>query len=282
MTTLRRIVPLSGLLTASLLAACEAPPAPIPAARLHPAAAAPESPPPVSEPSEPQMAPAADALDSTAATALAPGCSWRVPEPAAPPVDEREFPAQASFAGGVWRCGPCRIDTPLPAGWPAPTPPGAVEIKHYPITRGAWVGGEAFPDVGSNMAFFTLFNHIKSRDLPMTSPVEMRYDGLAEEGSLRRWNMAFLYPTPQDGRLGEAGRVQVMDAAPATFLSMGVRGGYGRAAADSLIGPLKEVLAALPGWEAAGEVRVLFYNGPDVPSRNRWVEVQIPIRRSGP
>ena len=57
--------------------------------------------------------------------------------PAAPEPGESQrvggdTSASVTGADGNYRAGPCSIDTPLPQGYPAPTPPGAIEIKTYP------------------------------------------------------------------------------------------------------------------------------------------------------
>ena len=40
-----------------------------------------------------------------------------------------DLAAQAVFSEGAWRYEKMLIDTPLPEGYPAPTPPGAIELK---------------------------------------------------------------------------------------------------------------------------------------------------------
>ena len=100
---------------------------------------------------------------------------------------------------GTWRCDTARIGTPLPEGSPAPTAPGCVELKTSPVVRSAKVEGKIAPDLASNFGFWKLFTHIKSRDIAMTSPVEMEYDidiG-APTPKVAGWAMSFLYRTPE-------------------------------------------------------------------------------------
>ena len=188
-------------------------------------------------------------------------------------------------AGGThfYRAGRCRIDTPLPEGYPPPTAPGAIEIKHYPGARRAEVSGDHSPDLASNFAFFRLFEHIQEREIAMTSPVEMDYEpseGESSEGEPETgWTMSFLYRTPTMGETGEAGYVTVVDRPAVVVLSIGVRGGYGSRQVLPRIDDLHAWVEKLDGWEAAGPPRGLYYNGPNVPSRDRWVEAQLPIRR---
>ncbi|MFN9971363.1 MAG: hypothetical protein ACK58T_15860, partial [Phycisphaerae bacterium] len=72
--------------------------------------------------------------------------------------------------------GVLTIDTPLPVGYPDPTPPGAIDLKLYPSVRRAEVSGEVKSlSSGGNDGFWPLFRHIQRRDIAMTSPVEMEY-----------------------------------------------------------------------------------------------------------
>ena len=181
---------------------------------------------------------------------------------------------------GTWRCDTARIGTPLPEGYPAPTAPGCVELKSYPVVRRAKVEGKIAPDLASNFGFWKLFTHIKSRDIAMTSPVEMEYDidiG-APSPKVAGWAMSFLYRTPELGPTGIAGAVVVEDEARMSFISVGFQGGYGVKQLTQRIDQLKEELAKHPHLELAGKPRALFYNGPEVRSPLRWGEAQLPVR----
>lgn len=179
------------------------------------------------------------------------------------------------------------IDTPLPVGYPRPTPPGAIELKKYPAVRRAERTGSMAPDIGMNLAFFPLFNHIKSRDIAMTSPVEMDYGGTAGwgDGSAAMtgkvpgdWTMSFLYREPSNGPTGSERGVRVVDVPPVTVISVGVRGRYSWEKAREAIARLRQWLSENPSWSAAGDARSLYYNGPDRATRDLWAEVQIPVR----
>lgn len=191
---------------------------------------------------------------------------------------------QVSGVDGDFRAGPCRIDTPLPAGYPVPTPPGAIELKTYPSVRRAVIQGQDSPDKGMNWAFWPLFNHIKKHDIAMTSPVEMDFAGLTpgtREPS--GWSMAFLYRTPELNGLGEDGGVGVVDAPPVTVVAVGVKGDYGMSLVEKGMAKIEAWLAENPRWEPAGEWRSLYYNGPSLRWWNKWAEVQLPVRPvSGP
>lgn len=188
---------------------------------------------------------------------------------------------------GDFRAGPCRIDTPLPVGYPAPTPPGAIDIKTYPGVRRAEVVGKRDPDSGMNSAFWPLFNHIKKHDIAMTSPVEMDYKNVnfnpPEGGDVKAesWTMSFLYRTPELGPTGADERndkVRVVDTPPVTVVAIGRKGPYRFSAAQKLMRKIDAWLAANPEWEKAGDPRALYYNGPDVRDADKWSEVQWPIR----
>lgn len=182
------------------------------------------------------------------------------------------------------------IDTSLPEGYPAPTPPDRVEVKTYPVVRRAEVSGRSNPDLGMNFGFFRLFDHIQRREIAMTSPVEMDYvvDDEKTEGAASNeleWTMSFLYRTRDLGPTGESGengvedRLRVVDQPPLTVISIGIRGEPRARSVLTTIEELEAWLARMPGWEAAGPPRGLYYNGPNVPSSRRWVEAQLPIRR---
>jgi hypothetical protein len=185
--------------------------------------------------------------------------------------------------GEEWRFGRMRIEAPLPKGYPPPTPADTMEIKTYPSVRRAEVTASGNSNLGSNLAFWPLFNHIKERDIAMTSPVEMDYRGMASEDgttldeSKGTWTMSFLYRTADLGPTGEDGRVKIVDAPPVTVLSIGMRGGYGMSKVNEGLARLHEWLAANPQWKACGEPRALNYNGPAVRMKDKWSEVQIPV-----
>ena len=184
---------------------------------------------------------------------------------------------EISGTDGAYSCGPCDIDTPLPAGYPKPTPPGAIDLKTYPVVRRAEVAGTGDPDSGMNGAFWPLFNHIKKHDIAMTSPVEMNY-GDESESKSREWSMAFLYREREMNATGTEGKVVVKDAQSLTVLSIGMKGNY---SSDLVARGEKELdawLAAHPQWKRTGGVRALYYNGPALMWWNKWAEVQVEVR----
>ena len=146
------------------------------------------------------------------------------------------------------------------------------------------------PDVGMNVGFWPLFQHIKRRDIAMTSPVEMEYSAVEprEPGAPQRdyestsgdWTMSFLYRTSDLGPLGsDKGGVEVVDVEPMSVLSVGFRGAYGVQRVEAGLHTLEQWLAGQEEWERAGEARALYYNGPERRGGLKWGEVQLPVRR---
>lgn len=179
----------------------------------------------------------------------------------------------------AWSAGPARITTALPVGYPDPTPPGAIELKHYPSVRRAEVSGNGNPDLGRNLAFWPLFGHIQKREIAMTSPVEMDYPAPAGPSSAPgEWTMSFLYRDASLGELGSDGNVRIVDQPAMTVLSLGMLGDYSYGGGTAASARLLEWLAAQSEWEIAGRPRALYYNGPEKRSAEKWAEIQIPVR----
>jgi hypothetical protein len=179
------------------------------------------------------------------------------------------------------------VTTPLPEGYPQPTPTGVIEMKTYPVVRRAEVSGKLNPAVGMNLGFFPLFRHIQRRDIEMTSPVEMDYRGWdaepgAEGGGPTGWTMSFLYRRRDQGPPGPDERdrtVTVVDAPPVTVIAVGLRGSYGLGRIRQGVVALYKWLDAQDEWEVAGDPRAFYYNGPDARDRDKWAEAQLPVRR---
>lgn len=180
-------------------------------------------------------------------------------------------------SGGTWYFD----SAPLPEGWPELTPVGEVEIREYPSYRAAVVTEES-GKAGTTPMFRSLFQHISSNDIPMTSPVDMTYDdGSATDGTGDRMTgMAFLYRTPELGPVGTDGVVRVEDIQPRSYASTGVRGSYSPAHYSEGLARVNAWLSAQSTWKADGSSRFLGYNSPFVPWFWRYGEVQIPVARA--
>jgi hypothetical protein len=232
-------------------------------------------------------------------TAL-PGHTGRASEPGAeapnavrtPELVKRvggDLEARIEIRDGEYRYGPSRIESPLPAGYPEPTPPGSIDIKRYPSVRRAEYVSDGSPGIGMNMGFFPLFNHIKRNDIAMTSPVEMDYRDMFDPSTGKQaakdsmsWTMSFLYRTAE---LAPAGadkkdrKVLVTDRPEMEVLAIGMNGPYGTGIVEKGLTMLHDWLRAHPEYEIAGEPRAFHYNGPYIANRIKWSEVQLPIRK---
>lgn len=178
------------------------------------------------------------------------------------------------ISGGTWLIR----EAGLPAGWPAATPVGAVQVKRYPAYRAA-VARAGEPVRGEQGPVFRkLFRHIKQNDIAMTAPVEMGYE-TPEAGALSMASMAFMYRNSGVGRAGDDGPVSVRDVESQRMASLGVRGGYGDERIAGHVATLRAWLAAhADQWEAIGPVRLLGYNSPFIPAVMRYGEIQVPVR----
>ena len=195
-----------------------------------------------------------------------------------------DMEAKVEIRGGRFRFGPSQIESPLPAGYPEPTPPGAIDIKRYPTVRRAEYVSSGNAGMGMNMGFFPLFNHIKDNDIAMTSPVEMDYRDMFEPGTGKQapkesmsWTMSFLYRTKDLAPTGKDGKVVITDHPELMVLSIGMNGPYGTGVVEKGLQKLNAWLAEHPEWKVAGDPRAFHYNGPYISNRVKWSEVQLPV-----
>lgn len=157
----------------------------------------------------------------------------------------------------------------LPEGFPDYTPVGTIEVKQYPAMRKATAKG---------MDFWSLFRHIKSNNVAMTAPVEMRMSGDARGPSDRPESMAFFYERGDQGTSGRAGNVTVVDDDALTVVSIGCRGRRTAEAVEKARRQLLEWIDARSDqYEVAGPLRIMGYNSPFVPANRQFFEVQIPV-----
>lgn len=164
-----------------------------------------------------------------------------------------------------------RLEAELPPSFPAPTPVNEIELLSYPAYRLA----SADMARGDGRAFWTLFAHIESNDIPMTAPVETTYSA---EDERRPATMAFLYDDASRGALGERGAVTVADVPPQLVASLGCRGNDTLARIAAARAELGAWIAEHDELEAAGPLRVMGFNSPMVRGERRYFEVQIPVR----
>lgn len=189
-----------------------------------------------------------------------------------------DMTATVTGTDGNYRGRSSSVTTPLPEGYPIPTPPGAIEVKSYPVVRRAEVEGTGNPDSGMNGTFWPLFKHIKKHEIAMTSPVEMDYpDGMGEWNDQSKWKMSFLYREREMNAEGQEGSVVVRDAKPLVVIAIGVRGDYTTSRMKAAKVKLDTWLGEHAEWKVAGAPRVLHYNGPTLAFWNKWSEVQVPV-----
>jgi hypothetical protein len=166
------------------------------------------------------------------------------------------------------------VEANRPAGFPAPGPIGEVIVKQYPACRE--VISAASPGESDQM-FESLFKHISSKRIPMTSPVVITWTA---DGPPREHSMAFVYGSPATGKVGTDGDLQVADEPAMTVLSVGVRGGYDSEHFQAGMKQIQTFLAGHAGdYFVDGPPRYLGYNSPFVPAFMRYGEVQIPVAR---
>lgn len=160
----------------------------------------------------------------------------------------------------------------LPQGMPGFQALDEIELRQYPtyrMVRSAMRGGA----MGS---FWPLFNHIKEREIAMTTPVQVDY---RQDGERQREDsMAFLYGSPTLGPTGKAGDVEVVDVPAMTVLTIGSRGQDRPARVAELRARLEGWVARHPEWEVVGAVRTMGYNSPSVRGDRRYFEVQIAVQ----
>lgn len=166
------------------------------------------------------------------------------------------------------------MEAPLPNGFPNVTPVGEIQIKRYPEYRLARTPASA----SETVAFFTLFGHIQSQGIAMTAPVEMTFSA-GREGGPKEESMAFLYRSTEQGQLGKGGLVDVVDVPALSTVSIGLPGAFNPQRVAEAQKRLEAWLAEQQQWTPAGPLRVLGYNGPNVPAKKRYFEVEIPVQK---
>jgi hypothetical protein len=201
--------------------------------------------------------------------------------PAASPIVERvlqpapqseESVAATSLATALQEVGEMLAFTPrheaqLPEGFPSYTPVGLIEVKTYPRSRRAVAG-----------QFWTLFRHISSNDIAMTTPVRMEYE-VPANGRPRQQSMAFFYGSTQIGKSGADGRVKVVDEQPLVVVALGVRGGTSERVIRDGHARLERWVNGQHEYVIDGPLRVMGYNSPMVPRGKQFAEIQLPLRK---
>lgn len=160
----------------------------------------------------------------------------------------------------------------LPAGVPGYQALDELELRAYPAYR--MVRARMRGDVTG--AFWPLFEHIKSHDIAMTTPVQIDYEAVGERE--REIAMAFLYGSKSLGQPGRDGPTEVVDVPATTVLTVGSRGFARPSRIAELRERLTEWLAHSAEWQPAGPMRVMEYNSPSIGPERRYFEVQVPVQ----
>lgn len=186
------------------------------------------------------------------------------------------LPLAVSFAscglnaedGNQNQAAPAYVDeAPLPEGWPKPGPYNEVALKSYPEYRAAFTA-----EGGESRAFWTLFSHIKKRDIPMTAPVEMTMEPEAR-GGMKSNSMGFLYQNTGVGEPGKDGeKIEIRDVPAGRSLSYAWQGPDNEENIRKAKAALDAALAA-KNLEATG-FRLLGYNGPRTRRAKQTWELQ--------
>ena len=174
------------------------------------------------------------------------------------------------------------VESPRPVGFPAATVVGEFEVLDYPAYRMARAPMPRSLLGQQNSAFWKLFRHIQSHDIPMTAPVEMRVgeiEGKQPEAGRAYESMAFLYVSTEVGKTGPDGDVEVLDVPAATVVSVGVRGASGEKRVREQRERLRAWIEARPDrFEILGPPRMMGWNSPMVSDAKRYWEIQFPVR----
>lgn len=166
------------------------------------------------------------------------------------------------------------LEAPLPEGFPQPAPIGEIRVQSYPDYRVARTDMTLL----EGRAFWTLYNHIKQREIAMTAPVEMGY-APGKDGAIAKTSMSFLYRNTKQGQLEVDGKVAVVDVAAQQAVSIGFRGDATKERVNDAKRRLEDWLQAhRDEYESAGAMRVMGYNSPFVADQKKLTEVQIPVR----
>ena len=168
-------------------------------------------------------------------------------------------------------------EAPAPEAWPRFTPVGEIEVKTYPAYR---MARSSVRGSNSMSAFWKLFEHIQTNSIPMTAPVQVDYAAEPDQDPAPA-SMAFLYEHAGKESPGTQGRVEVVDVAAVTVVSIGARGGDSRLRIEQLREQLEDWLHAHHATHrVAGPMRTMGWNSPSVRGDRRYFEVQIPVAAS--
>lgn len=152
----------------------------------------------------------------------------------------------------------------------AKTGVGESEIKTLPAARlvASQAEGAYFDE--NNGLFRPLFRYISSRDIAMTTPIEAEI----EPGVM----YFYIGSEVSSETLKATENVSVHELPERVVASHGVRGGYSERNFEQATNELQAWLATNQDYEAVGEPRGIFWNGPFTPGFFKRFEVHIPVQ----
>lgn len=152
-----------------------------------------------------------------------------------------------------------------------PTPPGEIEVKTLPAATLIRSESQGSYFDRSNGLFMPLFRYIQKRDIAMTTPVE---------AEINPGEMAFyIGPDGLKQELTDDPGVTVELVEERLVLSVGMQGSYSKENYDKALAKAKAWLQANADYQASGDARMIYWNGPYVPSFLKKSELHLPVSR---
>ena len=152
----------------------------------------------------------------------------------------------------------------------AKTNAGEFEVKSLPAARLIASHSDSTYFEEGNGLFRPLFRYISSRDIAMTTPVE---------AEIKPGVMYFyIGKDVNNEKLEATDDVSLHELPERMVASHGVRGAYSERNFQEATTTLRAWLAKNPKYEAIGEPRGIFWNGPFMPGFFKRFEVHIPVR----
>lgn len=152
----------------------------------------------------------------------------------------------------------------------AKTDVGEFEVKALPAARLIASQTDAAYFNDDNRLFRPLFRYISERDIAMTTPVEAEINP----------GVMYFYigANVSSDVLDATKNVSVHELPERLVASFGVRGGYKERNFNKAAAKLSAWLLKNPAYEAIGEARGIFWNGPFIPGFFKRFEVHIPVQ----
>ena len=152
----------------------------------------------------------------------------------------------------------------------AKTDVGEFEVKALPAARLIASQTDAAYFNDDNRLFRPLFRYISERDVAMTTPVEAEINP----------GVMYFYigANVSSDVLDATKNVSLHELPERLVASLGVRGGYKEGNFNKAAAKLSAWLLKNPAYEAIGEARGIFWNGPFIPGFFKRFEVHIPVQ----